>query len=148
DAEDAESVIQVGPEFSLRRPGFQIAVGRRDQPHICADGLIATDALERLLMEHTQQLRLQGQRHVSDFVKKDRAAVALLELADTAPVGAGKRTFLVSEQFALQKVFRDCRAVKRQERPIGPGAVLVDGARDQFLSGAALSRDQYREALV
>ena len=37
---------------------------------------------------------------------------------------------------------------ERQERRLGPGAVLVDGAGDQFLAGAALAGDQHGERLV
>ena len=71
----------------------------------------------------------------------------LLELADAAAVGAGEGALLVAEQLALQQVLRDGRAVEGQERRLGSGAVLVDGAGDQFLAGAALAGDQHRHVL-
>ena len=79
-------------------------MGGRDQPHVGPDRLVAADALEGLLLEQAQDLGLQGQRHVADLVEEQRAAVALLELADAAAVGAGEGALLVAEQLALQQV--------------------------------------------
>ena len=104
DGEDAQPVIQVRPELPLGRPCLQVAVGGRDQPHVGPDRLVAADALERLLLQQPQDLGLQGQRHVADLVEEQRAAVALLELADAAAVGAGEGALLVAEQLALQQV--------------------------------------------
>ena len=148
DGEDAESVEQIRPELALRGPPLQVAVRGRDQAHVGADGLVAADALECLLLEHAQDLGLEGQRHVADLVEEDRAAVALLELADAAAVGAGEGALLVAEQLALEQVLGDGRAVEGQERCLGAGAVLVDGAGDQLLAGAALAGDQHGKGLV
>ena len=68
-----------------------------DQPHVGADRFVPAEAFERLLLEQAQDLRLRHQRHVADLVEKKRAAVALLELADAAPVGPGEGTLLVAE---------------------------------------------------
>ena len=67
---------------------------------------------------------------------------ALLELADAPAVGAGEGALLVAEQLALQQRLGDGGAVDRQERLVGPAAVLVEGAGDQLLAGAALAEDQ------
>ena len=84
-------------------------MGGRDQPHVGLDRLVAADALERLLLQDAQDLGLQRQRHVADFVEEQGAAVALLELADAAAVGAGEGALLVPEQLALQQVLREWR---------------------------------------
>ena len=78
--------------------------------------------------------------HVADFVEEQRAAVGLLELADPPAVGAGERPALVAEQLAFQQRLRDGRAVDRQERAATAAAMVVDGAGDQFLAGAALAQ--------
>src|SRR6516164_5835245 len=148
DGEDAQAVIQVRPELPLVEPRRQVAVSRRDQPHVGADHLVAPDALERLLLEHAQHLGLGGRRHVADLVEEEGAAVALLELADATAVGAGEGALLVAEQLALQQVLRDGGAVEGQERCPGAGAMLVDGAGDQFLAGATLPRNQHGKGLV
>src|SRR5438046_799971 len=99
----------------------------RDDPNVGLHRFGAADPLESLFLEQSQDLGLKRQRHVADFIEEDGAAVALLELSDAAAVGAGERAFLVPEQLALQKVFRDRRTVEREERLFGSGAVLVDG---------------------
>ena len=99
-------------------------------------------------MQPTQDLGLQGQRHVADLVEEDGTAVALLELADAPAVGAGEGALFVAEQLAFQEVLRDGRTVQRQERRLGPRAVLVDGAGDQFLAGAAFAGNQHGDALA
>ena len=126
---------------------LQVAVRGRDQPHVGPDRLVAADPLERLLLQQPQDLGLERQRHVADLVEEERAAVALLELADPPPLGAGEGTLLVAEQLALQQGLGDGGAVDGQERRLGPGAVLVDGARDQLLAGAALAGDQDGDVL-
>ncbi len=70
--------------------------------------------------------------------------LALLELAD-APLGRpGEGALLVAEQLALQQRLGNRRAVDRQERPVGAAAVLVEGAGDQLLAGAALAAGSAR----
>ena len=59
--------------------------------------LVAAEALETLILQHAQHFRLQGRRHIADFIEKQRAAIALLELADAAPIRAGECAFFVSE---------------------------------------------------
>ena len=139
DGEDAQPVVEVGTELALGGQGGQVAVRGRDQPHVRANGLVAADPLEGLLLEQAQYLGLQRQRHVADFVEEEGATVALLELADAAPVGPGEGALLVAEQLALDERLRQGAAVDRQEGPIRAGAVLVDRAGDQFLPGAALA---------
>ena len=62
----------------------------------------------------------------------------------SAPV---KAPFSWPNSSLSSSVLRDGRAVQRQERRLGPGAVLVDGAGDQFLAGAALAGDQHGHVL-
>ncbi len=78
--------------------GRQVAVGRRDQPHVDAQRSCSTEALELVLLQHAQDLRLRARAHVADFVEEERAAVGLLEASDTLLVGAGERAFFVTEQ--------------------------------------------------
>src|SRR5262249_16867279 len=102
-------VVQVRPEFAFRGPPFQVTVRGRDQAYVGADGFVAADALESLILEQAQHLGLQSQRHVADLVQEQRAAADLLELADAAAVGAGEGALLVAEQLALQQRLGDGR---------------------------------------
>src|SRR5260370_35311762 len=143
DCEDAQPIIQIRSELPLHRPGFQVAVRGRNQAHVGPNGPIAADALERLLLKQPQDLSLESGWHVADLIEKESAAVALLKLADAAAVGAGESALLMAEQLALQQIFGDGGAIQRQEGRLGSGAVLVDGACDQFLAGTALAGDQH-----
>src|SRR5271166_2490076 len=145
DGDDIEPVIEIRSEFTLRRPRLQIAVGSPDQPHVGPDQFVATDPLELLILEQAEHLGLHGFGHVANLVQEECPAVALLELADPLAVGPGEGAALVAEQLAFQQALGDGRAVEGPIRRPSPGSVLVDGAGDQLLAGAALTGDQHRE---
>src|SRR5882672_4699756 len=67
-----------------------------------------------------------------------------LEPPGLARGGAGEGAFLMSEQLGLEQVLGDRRAVDRDKWTVGPGAQRMQCAREQFLSRAALTLDQYR----
>jgi hypothetical protein len=52
--------------------------------HVDLDGLLAADALELALLQHAQQLQLQGRRHVADLVEEQRPLVGELEAPELA----------------------------------------------------------------
>ena len=58
--------------------------------------------------------------------------------------GAGERAAHVAEQLGLEQRFRQRAAVERDERPVAPRRVEVDGARHQLLARARLAGDQDR----
>ena len=76
---------------------MQIVIGRRQHSHVGAQSFIAAQALERPLLKQAQQLALGLGSEIGDLVEEERAAVALLELADAAPVRAGQGALLVAE---------------------------------------------------
>ena len=53
-----------------------------------------------------------------------------------------KITFFIPEEFRLDEVFVDCRAVDRDEGPIRAGAVLVDPTGIGRFAGAGRSIDK------
>ena len=70
----------------------KISVGGGDHPHIHADGFRTAQPLELALLEHAQQLGLQTERHVSDFIQENSPAMGLFEaphaVVDRAREGA------------------------------------------------------------
>src|SRR6185503_17819759 len=50
DRENTEAVVQVWPKFILGSAHPQVAVRRRDQPDVGANGLVAAEPLERLVL--------------------------------------------------------------------------------------------------
>ena len=94
--------------------------------------------------KHAQELRLQLERNVADFVQEQRPAVRQLEAADLLRDGAGKRPLLVTEQLALQEAGGDGRAVQLDERARATPAQIVDRAGDQLFARARLPLNQDR----
>ena len=119
------------------------AVGGGDDADIDLDALGAADALEAPLLEHTQQFRLHGRRHVADFVQEDRPLVRHLEAALALADRAGERAFLVAEQLAFQQRLGQCRTVDGDERPRAVLRRLVDRPSHLLLAGAGLALDQH-----
>ena len=56
---------------------------------------------------------------------------------------AGEGAFFVSEEFAFHEVFRQSRAVELDERAVFSGRIFVQGAGDQFLTGAVFALNEY-----
>ena len=94
--------------------------------------------------QNPQQLGLAVERHLADFVEKERAGVGLLEQADVVGVGAGERALLVAEELALHQVARNRRAVDAEHRPVAAGAGPVNGPGDQFLARCRFRRGPAR----
>jgi hypothetical protein len=76
---------------------LEVAMRRRNDPHVGLDGLIASDSFESLFLEQPQNFSLDGGRQIADLVEKDRAPRALLEFADPLPIGSGEGALFVPE---------------------------------------------------
>src|SRR5262249_58510024 len=111
-----------GPLFQGRG---QIAVGGGNQAHVYFDRARSPQPFELALLQHTQQLDLNGRRDVADLVQEERAFVGQLELARLGHGGSGKRALLEAEELALKKIVGDGGAVDLDERPRSPPRVLV-----------------------
>ena len=112
---DVQPVEEVLAELLLVGERRQVAVGRRDQARIGAQRARAAQPLELALLQHAQQLRLQLERDLADFVEEHGAAVGQLEAADALADRAGERALLVAEQLALEQPGRDRRAIQLDE---------------------------------
>ena len=80
-------------------------------------------------------------RHLADLVEEERAAVGDLEEAAALGVGAGEGAAHVAEERGLEQRLGDGGAGLGDERLAAARAVVVDGARDELLAGAALAVD-------
>ena len=144
DRQHVEAVIQVFAEAALADQRLQVLVRGGDDAHVHLHRVAGADALERHLLEHAQQLDLHLRRHVADLVQEQRAAVGRLEPADLVADGVGESPLDVAEQFTFQQAGRQVGAMDLDERLAGPRAVVVDGAGQQPLAGAALAAQQHR----
>ena len=115
------------------------------QAHIGLPRLHAAHPAEGAGLQKPQQLDLQGLRHIADLVQKQRAAVGGFNQAFLAHMRAGERAFFVAEQFALEQIVRQARAIDDHERPALTPAGLVHGMRKQLLAGARFAQQQHRQ---
>src|SRR5258708_15433345 len=106
-------------------------------------GTAASQTLERLHVQDPQQLGLQGQRQIPDFVQEESASIGHFEPANFLRDGSGEGSLLVPEQFALQKIEGNGRAIQRHEGASAAPAEIVNGAGYQLLAGSGFSQDQH-----
>ena len=102
---------------------------------------------KRLFLQDAQELGLQIERHLADFVEEDRARAGHFEQPRLVPVGAGERAFHVPEELAFQQVGRQGRTVDGDER-LARMPQVMDGPRGDLFAGAGVADDENRIALA
>src|SRR6185503_15897058 len=115
---------------------LKVAVGGGNHPHVDLHRMRIADALELSLLKHAQKLHLERRAHRADFVEEQRALVGLLETALPVSNRTGKSTAHVAEQLRFEKRFGDRRAIERDKAARTTRAVVMNRARDDFLSGS------------
>src|SRR5436190_14148854 len=102
---------QILAEMIFANGRYDVAIRRRDQPHVHTQLFITADASECAVLEKAQQLGLKGTAHIANLIEKYRAAVCFFHAPRLLFDRAGERAFLVTEQFALEEVLWNRRAV-------------------------------------
>ena len=92
-----DAIIEVRPEFLIYNKFLEVSVCCTDQSEISLERLLAANPLKLSFLQNTQELCLEGQRNLSDLIKKNSAAMGQLETALPCRDCAGERPLLVSE---------------------------------------------------
>src|SRR2546427_744980 len=121
----------------------EVAVRGGDHPHVDPERVLASDPLERLLLERAQDLRLGLEAHVPDLVQEERAAVGHLELPAAARQRPGERALLMAEQLGLDQLFGDRGTVDLDEGTLVTSGLDMDSPGDELLAAAVLAVDQH-----
>ena len=135
---------QILTELALLDALFEWLVRGSDDAHIHAHRLGSADAIERAIRQHTQQARLQFERHVADFIEEQRAAACLLKPATAQRVGTGECPAFMSKQFGFEQIARNGGRVQRHERAACARAMAMKRTGDEFLASAGFAGDQHR----
>ncbi len=143
-----QAVVQVLAEGAGPHHRLEVAVRGGQHAHIDLDRTVAAEARELAVLQHVQQLGLEGRRHVADLVEHHRALLRELELADARLPGAGEGAAFVAEQLAFQQVRRQRRAVHLHERPGPSRRPPVHLAGDHVLADAAFAPQQHADVAV
>src|ERR1700747_991806 len=107
----AEAVKQILAEAALAYCGLEVLVGCGDNPDVNLDFAMPTQAVERLSIQHAQQLPLCLQLHFPDLIEEKCAFIGEFEQPRLGCIGAAKRALFVTEQFTLHQVFRKGGAI-------------------------------------
>jgi hypothetical protein len=100
--EDVQPLEDVFPEFARGDRIQQIAIGRRDDPHIAVRAGATADRLNFSGLEKPQEERLHPQAHLTHFVEERRAAARLFEEAGVVAERAGE-TARVAKEFRFEQ---------------------------------------------
>ena len=141
DYRDAE--IKVFAEGAFADHLLQIAVGGAEHSNIDGMRNVRTQALDRPLLQHAQQLGLQREGQVADLIDEDRAVVRFFKSSAAALVCAGECAAFVAEQFGVDQCVWERANRKSHKRFICARAQAVDGISNHLLARAAFTCDQH-----
>src|SRR5215471_2387121 len=105
DIKDVQSVIKVAAQLSARHCLVWNLVCGREDAHIHGSLDLASQASKLAILEHSEQLGLSSDRHLADFIQKQRSPFCQFEAACTAFERPGESTLLVAENLALHQGF-------------------------------------------
>src|SRR5436305_15226147 len=104
--------------------------------------MVRPQPLDLFLVNRLQELVLHRRRDVADLVEEERAAVRILEQPLVVSVRAGESALAVAEQFRLDEVLGEVRAVEFHEGARAPRREPVYFSRRARLAGTGLTRNQ------
>src|SRR5207247_8253332 len=144
DLDDSQAVEQVPSKAAGGDFPSKIAVGRRNDSYVDLASLERSDAVDLSELDGAQQLRLERERQLADFLAKQRAAARVLEEADLVVGRARKGAPHVAEQLALAEGFDDGRAVHGHETGVRAPGERVKRAGDELLARPGFAGDEHR----
>ena len=137
-------MVQVGAELPAGYTVFEVAVARRDHLEVDFQFPVTAHAADPAVLDGLEQFRLEIQVQLAEFVKKQGAAIGLLDEPPPPVPGAREGPCLVAEQFGLEQFPRERGAIDFHQRTFGSRTGMVKDACDQTLPGTGFAADQQR----
>ena len=143
DRKDGEAIQQVLAQSAVAGGLGKTFARRRDQANVqWYFALIdAAEPLKLLVLDCPQQLGLELDLQIGDFVEQQGAAIGHRKESFATPVGSRKRSALVTPQLALHQVVRQSGAADCDVRSVAARRQFVNRTRHQFLAGATFPDD-------
>ena len=141
---EGQAVQEVVAEGAGSRGGRQVDVGGADHPHVDPERLGAADPLHLAVLDHAQDLLLDGEARVGDLVEQQGPPVGQLETADAPTLGTGEGPGLVAEELGLDQGLGDRRAVQLDLRAVPTRREKVQALGHQLLARPPFAHDQNR----
>ncbi len=139
-----EPIVEILAEPAFAHFALEIAIRRRNDPHVGLAAAARTERLELALLKHPQELGLHVARQLADLIEEDGALLGHGKAPFAALCRAGEGAALVPEELALDQGGGDGGAVDRNQVPGTPPAGGMDGAGDELLAGSGLAEDEHR----
>src|SRR5262249_11441297 len=108
-------------------------MGGGDDADINRQMFLRPNALERAVLQDTQEADLRRQRQFTTLVEKERAAVGSFKPTFSDIHGAGKAAALMAEQLRVDEFRRNGAAIDAQERLSRPCRARMNGPGNHFL---------------
>src|SRR5436309_134177 len=89
--------VQVLAKFVFADRQLKFAMGRSNHSHVHADGVLAAQPFNGLLLKDTEKFLLERQTHVANLIEKNRSFISLLKAPYPPRVGSGKCASFMSE---------------------------------------------------
>lgn len=142
DGDDVEAVEEIFAEAAVADELVEVFVGGGEDADVDVDGEVVADAADFLFLEDAEQAALELGGHGPDFVEEQGAAVGVME--ETVLVGdrAGEGALAMAEEFGFEEVFGEGGAIDGDEGGVVAAGIVVEGAGDEFLAGAAFAEDE------
>src|SRR5262249_53669391 len=130
----AEAIVEIVAEPALAPQLFERTVGRRDDAPVEALHRMGSERRELALLEHLQQLDLDGHVHLADLVEEERAVrAAELEHSLVVVDRAGEGALAMAEELRLDQGLGELRQIQRDEglREVGGETALAGRERNE-----------------
>ncbi len=148
DADHAEPVVEIFAELAFGHPLLEVRVGRGEHADVHRLWTRLADRHDLALLQESQQLRLDVERQVADFVEEQRASDRRSNQSLLIGDRAGEAAAAMPEQLAVGQLARGRRAVVGQEHRGASWRADMNRARDEVLAGTAFPGDQHGEVVT
>gem|GEM_PF-3114620 len=120
---------------------LNVCIGRCDNAHVDPPVLVRANGPDDTFLQYSEQLGLQRQREVADFVQHQCAVICLDESPLSRGVGAGKSAAYVPKKLRLEERFRNSRHVHPHQAP-GSTARGMNRPGHELLAGPRVAQDE------
>jgi hypothetical protein len=102
-------------------------------------GPATSKSFEFLFLQNAEELGLQGEGHIADFIKKESPFVSQFEATNSLCDCARKSTPFMAKELTFEQVEGNRRTVQLDQGLAAAGARIMNRVSDEFLTGAGLS---------
>src|SRR6188474_3064387 len=133
DRKYIQPVIKIRTKGAFAYRFSEIAIGCGNNADIDVDSSTTAHLFKLAFFKHSQQLGLQVERQLTNFVEENGAAVSNFKTSRPSSPGTGKRTFLMTKQLTLDQWSGKCGAIDFHQRSFMTRTKFMDSMGQQFL---------------